>query len=261
VYPISSKGAIPIIRSLVNLTNEIGPEKTFYFNGDGDDTFNRVRKWFDGKEEIRSISRLRGNYKTRFFLKPTGKELGKNFTNSNRQVDSAIRTIRNLIGRVSQYNPEAFANADLMEKMVEIYNNTVHSAFANHYTPAEVQEDFRLEAQYIRECEEQVERIDKFRLLSGFMSYEPGNILLVHLDLGKTGLDMQKRRRNFDELATFVKYEGGNVVCDLFLPYQKFNRVVVPIYYTKKLAKDLDDYKNKYYDMFITTELIGSSAV
>jgi hypothetical protein len=148
-----------------------------------------------------------------------------------------------------------------MSKMVEIYNNTVHSAFANHYTPAEVQEDFRLEAQYIRECEEQVKRIDKFRLLSELMSYEPGSILLVHLDLAKTDLDMQKRRRNFDVLATFVKYEGGNVVCDLFLRYPQFRRVVVPIYYTKKLAKDLADYKNKYYDMFVTNELIGSSAV
>jgi hypothetical protein len=64
---------------------------------------------------------------------------------------------------------------------------------------------------------------------------------------------MQKRRRNFDELAQFVEYKGGNVVCDLLHPYMQFTRVILPIYYTKKLAEDISDYKNKYINMFVDT--------
>jgi hypothetical protein len=149
-----------------------------------------------------------------FYLRPKASQGGYRLTNSYNLIDSVIRTIRNLVGKVSQYNPVAFGDTALMSKVVQIYNNTVHSAFKNKYTPTEVQDDFRLECEYIKECEGELKKVDELRTIKGFNTYEPGTILLVRIPLKKTPYSMQKRRRNFDELATFVKYESGNAVVD-----------------------------------------------
>jgi hypothetical protein len=186
-----------------------------------------------------------------FYLRPKASEGGYRLTNSYNLIDSVIRTIRNLVGKASQYNPAAFGDTALMSKVVQIYNNTVHSAFKNKYTPAEVQDDFRLECDYIRECEEEVKRVDQLRTQKGLNTYEEGSILLVHIPLKKTQYSMQKRRRNFDELAIFVKYESGNAVVDLLHPYATLSGIVIPIYFTKFLASSLDELRQKYGDQFI----------
>jgi hypothetical protein len=138
-----------------------------------------------------------------------------------------------------------------MPKVVQIYNNTVHSAFKNKYTLTEVQDDSRLECEYIKECEEELKRVDELRTIKGFNTYEPGSILLVHIPLKKTPYSMRKRRRNFDELATFVKYESGNAVVDLLHPYPTLNRIVIPICFTKFIANSLEEMRQKYGNQFI----------
>jgi hypothetical protein len=75
---------------------------------------------------------------------------------------------------------------------------------------------------------------------------------LVHIPIEKTPYGFSdKRRRNFDELAKFVKYEGGNAIVDLLHPYRLFSRVIIPLFYTEYIAKDLNEYINKYKDLFI----------
>ncbi|KAA6309340.1 MAG: hypothetical protein EZS28_056531, partial [Streblomastix strix] len=38
-----------------------------------------------------------------------------------------------------------------------------------------------------------------------------GNIITIHLDLKKTAHGFEKQRRQFNEIATFIKFEHGNV--------------------------------------------------
>jgi hypothetical protein len=78
---------------------------------------------------------------------------------------------------------------------------------------------------------------------SGFFKYQPGTILMVHLDLGKTPKSFQKVRRGYEYLAQFVSYKNGNVLVQLLnktlAPEQKI--LEVPIYYTRFVAQS----KNK----------------
>jgi hypothetical protein len=166
-----------------------------------------------------------------------------------------------MIGRVAKNNPLTSGDNDLMERIIEIYSNTVHSAFSNKYTPAQVQDDFRLEAQFTRESHELSENVDKIRLHAGYLNYETGDILMVHLPLEKTNYKFQKRRRNFEELAKFIAYKGPNAEVELLHPYPwespkmpGFSRVIIPIYYTKFLAKTLDEYRQKYNDIFTVND-------
>jgi hypothetical protein len=46
-------------------------------------------------------------------------------------------------------------------------------------------------------------------------SFKRGNILMIHLDLSKTAFSYMKRRRLFNELAEFIEYRNGNLVCKL----------------------------------------------
>ena len=77
----------------------------------------------------------------------------------------------------------------------------------------------------------------------GLLTYKKGNIILVHVDYGKTEKKFDKRRRVFNEIATFLAYSNGNVICKL----QNNKLAQVPIAYTKKVADNYDklsaDYK------------------
>jgi hypothetical protein len=171
-------------------------------------------------------------------------------TNSYNLIDAAVKTIRNLIGRVSEFNPNAFTDNVLIQKIIIVYNNTVHRAFKEKFTPNDVQTDRNLELEYIKWCKIKLDQAEQKRLYGGLLDYQPGNILLIHLPLEKTKLKYNKRRRNFDELATFITYEGGNAVVDLLHPYPKLKRVTIPLFYTRFLATDIKEYGQKYNRMF-----------
>ena len=206
---------------------------------------------------------------------------------AHKTVDSVIRTLRNAFGldnrRLADYN--------LMRQMVNYYNNTPHKSlrFKNfeynfigeydsglekptkyvYYTPSQLQHNIELEWKYIRMMKMKLREINEKQLLKGLLTYQPGNILLVHVDQGKTVKKHEKRRRVFNEIAEFIKYANGNVICKLLKPYENYRKtkvdnesvlelipseknqkIEVPIIYTKFVCKDIsklnDDYKNYF---------------
>jgi hypothetical protein len=150
------------------------------------------------------------------------------FTNENRVVDRAIKTIRDGVGS----DPELLLYYPIVAEILNFYNNTPHSAYKNKFTPLQVQHDRELEAWYIRT--QQLKLFDILQLQQPFMTYKPGDLLLVHLSLAKTQSKFRKQRRNFNELAKFIKYEYGNVMAKLIKTDEE---VILPIYYTKFVSK------------------------
>jgi hypothetical protein len=133
------------------------------------------------------------------------------YINENRVVDRAIKTIKDGCGLdkiVLLYYPE------IVLQIVDYYNNTPHAAYKNKFTPQEVQHDHELEAWYIRT--QQLKLYDTLLQQQDLHKFEFGDIVLIHRPLGKTDEAFKKRRRNFDELATFIRYVDGNVEVKLF---------------------------------------------
>ncbi len=163
------------------------------------------------------------------------------FINKNRIVDRVMRTIRDGFG----LNTEQIRDNNAMQRMVKLYNHTPHSAYNNLFSPIEVQNDFELEAMYIRS---KIAQLHKIKLLhSESYQYVRGNILFVHIDRSKTQDKFTKARRVFDTLAIFHKYFYGNVMVRLMNPIG--NYIVVPIHHTQFAYKSFDDIPPdvKYY--------------
>lgn len=126
---------------------------------------------------------------------------------AHKNVDSVIRTLRNAFGmdnrRIADYN--------LMRQMVNFYNNTPHNSlrFRNYdynedelseyqgsglipptkwiyYSPVQVQNNVDLEWKYIRMMKMKLRKINEKQKLKGLLNYKRGNIILIHLDRGKT---------------------------------------------------------------------------
>jgi hypothetical protein len=149
---------------------------------------------------------------------------------------------------------EKFSDRNAFFEMVKVYNNTVHSAFQNKFTPTEMQENFEREMAYIKTKEKELEDARWMQTWKGNLShYEGGNILLIHIPYEKTRKRFQKQRRNFSTLAHFVQYEGGNAHVKLFKPMMglvtagKLTQfLVIPLYYTKFVAKNEEELEEKY---------------
>jgi hypothetical protein len=171
-------------------------------------------------------------------------------TNSYCIIDSVIRVLRNLLG-------PRFSDRNAFFDMVRLYNNTVHSAFGNKLTPAQVQGDFQIEMEYIKAKQKQLEDVLNRQAVDGNLSsYEPGNIVLVHIPYPKTRKKFQKQRRNFSALATFMRYEGGNAFVKLIknIPglvsaNTETELIVIPLYYTKFVCKNIDELPERFAEM------------
>ena len=173
------------------------------------------------------------------------------FTLHNKMVDVAIKTIRNAIG-YRKLQPKH------MDQLVEYYNNTVHRSIG--CTPAEMQTDPELEYQYIRWCERKLSDSIDAQREQKLLEYQVGNILMVHIDNGKTSDKHEKRRRFFDRLGEFVRYDYGNVVVKLLVKPVRVNtravpkiEVTVPIYHTKYVSKNLATLPKSYNDYYIAS--------
>ncbi|KAA6394934.1 MAG: hypothetical protein EZS28_009540 [Streblomastix strix] len=154
------------------------------------------------------------------------------FTNHNSVVDSVIRTIRNAFGNDS----DKFADNDLMQEMVNMYNETPHSAYENKFTPQQANDNHDIEGIFIRQSQNKLYEIKQQQQKLGLLSFVPGNILMIHLDYSKTGHQFKKQRRNFNELAEFQRYSNGNVVAKLLKPYSDVNIIELPVQYCKLVA-------------------------
>ncbi|KAA6378566.1 MAG: hypothetical protein EZS28_025909, partial [Streblomastix strix] len=146
---------------------------------------------------------------------------GSPYTQHNRVVDSVIRTIRNGFGQDLQ----GFATPSQMQQMVEIYNNTPHLAFMNKFTPKYVQYNRELEGKFIRQKQAQLEQVMIRQQQQNLLNFKNGNILMIHADYVRTNIRFQKQRRQFNELATFITYKNGNVVCKLLNSYDKISEM------------------------------------
>ncbi|KAA6368102.1 MAG: hypothetical protein EZS28_036371 [Streblomastix strix] len=161
---------------------------------------------------------------------------GSPYTQHNRVVDSVIRTIRNGFGQDLQ----GFATPSQMQQMVEIYNKTPHLAFMNRFTPKQVQYDREIEGKFIRQKQAQLEQVMIRQQQQNLLNFKSGNILMIHADYARLPIRFQKQRRQFNELATFINYKNGNVVCKLLNSYDKISVIELPIYYsseTKQIRK------------------------
>jgi hypothetical protein len=118
------------------------------------------------------------------------------FVNKNRVIDRAI-TIRDMLGM----NENFWLDTMFMMEVVEKYNNTKHSAFYSMFTPFEVQFTKDLERYFIKKNQKKLEKIKEMQKESDLTDYEPGNILLIHLDFSKTQDKFNKKRRTFNKLA------------------------------------------------------------
>ncbi|KAA6366995.1 MAG: hypothetical protein EZS28_037479 [Streblomastix strix] len=168
------------------------------------------------------------------------------FTNRNRVVDRVIRTIRDaFIG-------QDMANPKLMQQIVKLYNDKLHSAFDLKYSPSQVNKDEDLEGKYIRS---QMKKLNEAKQSqSQLTKLTKGNIILIHLDLSKTALKFNKQRRQFNELAIFEKYQHGNIICRLLKPYKDIQQVEIPIYFAKKVSDDIENLDDKYKSTFLPNQ-------
>ena len=175
------------------------------------------------------------------------------FTYHNKQVDSVIRTIRNAAGLSNQIlNKNKY-----VQQIVFYYNNTPHKGLpiykdGIHMTPTEMQfgnPDW--EWVYIRQKDKELKEVKERLKKDGYYKYEKYNILMVHLDKGKTQHMFDKKRRNFEDLAIFNRYVNGNVEWYLLTGAPEENHMItVPVFYTKKIAKDKTKIPDEYKHLF-----------
>ena len=222
VYYCAKKSVNHVFASLDKLINK-HPVKSL--RGDGESAF-----------KSHAVSSLLKRHNINFLWND-----GK-FTNHNRIVDCVIKTIRNAIG-YREIKPEQ------LYQIVDYYNNTYHRSI--DCTPAEMQNNPDLEYQYIRWCQQKLNQVLALQDSYGMTRYEKGNILLVHLDKGKTSNKFEKRRTYYDRLGEFIKYVNGNVKIKLltpvrFAPNQVVYETEVPSYHTQFLAKNKESIPEEY---------------
>ena len=176
------------------------------------------------------------------------------FTLHNKIIDVAIKTIRNAIGY-------RILKPGQLQQIVDYYNNTVHKSIG--CTPTQMQNNPDLEYQYIRWCERKLNKALNYQESQKMLSYERGNILMVHVDTGKTTEKMEKRRSFYDRIGEFIEYVHGNVKVKLDVPIRissgsvPVNVIVVPIYHTKLVAKNRASIPANVKDYYVTQAYQG----
>jgi hypothetical protein len=187
-----------------------------YITGDGEKGFNSIllKNWYEAN-------------KITAYFNPS------KFTYHNKLIDVVIKTIRDAIGyrRIS---------VQQLSDIVSYYNNTYHTSI--DCTPLEMMKHPEWEDQYIRYCLKRLSKAEQHQQQAKLLNYQAGDVLLIHLDLSKTADGMQKRRKFWNRIGTFVEYDHGNVRVALEYPVRTANQtlthdVIVPVYFTKMVAR------------------------
>jgi hypothetical protein len=147
------------------------------------------------------------------------------FTYHNKILDRCVRTIRDMLGYRLIRIPDVMA-------AIRQYNNTYHKAI--DCTPTQMMCNPEWENQYIRYCRKKLKWIlfnQRF-----LQNYEHGNILFVHLEFARTSKKFEKQRRFWNRIAVFLRYDHGNVCCQVIGDPILNRSIVIPIYYTKYLC-------------------------
>ena len=269
VEPITFKDEFNVIKVIDRMMND-KHIKIETIKCDGERAFlsNAFKSYCNGDERYQS------NKPSIKFKSPNKIKLvidSSPFTNAHKCVDAVIRTLRNAFGKNTTR-----INNTTMQQMVEWYNNTPHMTLRllnPHYkpfvddeceeyltrrepkyiylTPNQMQNDIDLEWKYIRAKTMELKDVLQQQRMKGLLSYRPGNILLAHIDYGKTQMKHDKRRRVFNELVEFICYERGNVKCKLLNPKIKsFQITTVPVMYTKYVCSSFDSLNDDYRKFF-----------
>ena len=232
VEPIKNKSADEVTR-VINLIRNEKNIPIDHIKGDGETAF--------AGEKVFYLFNAFQN--TRFDASP--------YTFHNKQVDSFIRTLRNAAG----LDERVLTNNNLVQQLVDFYNNTPHNGLPKdkdgiHYTPYEAQNNPDIEWQFIRAMDRKLRDVQKRLHDYGYDKYKKGNILIMHVPKQKTSLAMKKRRRNFDELGMFIKYDKGSVMVKWLTNKNQAAPIRVPIFYTKKIANSMDKIPDRYKKFF-----------
>jgi hypothetical protein len=159
------------------------------------------------------------------------------FTYHNKIVDAVIRTLRNALVEDKYWNG---SHDDIIQQLVAFYNKTWHRSI--NMSPFEMHTDISKEWTYIRKQTEKLNDIKRKQRSNGLHNYKEGQLLAVHLELGKTSDMFSKRRKNFDRTAIFIKYRNGNAVVKLTSPVtisqRKVYNIEIPIYFTFPIIEE-----------------------
>jgi hypothetical protein len=107
----------------------------------------------------------------------------------------------------------------------------------------------------MKENEYKLEEINQKQKEIILKKYEPGNILLIHLDCSKTSSLFTKKRRNFNKLAKFIACDFGSVKCHVYNIQKHIkNPITIPIYYIKYIAENEKSIPEKYKELLHTAK-------
>jgi hypothetical protein len=173
-------------------------------------------------------------------------------------------------------------NSEKVQRVVEWYNMTPHRSLVIGkaiFTPEEVENNKELEGVLIRRNMRLCDYIQEKQRSEGLFAYRKGNVIMVHLDFSRTPWKFMKVRRRFNALAVFIGYIHGDVQCQVFLSgigsitqesvkgrkekedtteieekqYLETSLakpIIVPIYYTKFVCKDITQLPDRYRNYF-----------
>lgn len=147
------------------------------------------------------------------------------YTNKTRIVDRFIRTLRDLyFNTVGNKKISREEQHDLLQQLVTIYNNTEHSSTG--MKPAEM--NYEQEYKYI-ETMTQLDKIQRQKQIKeGLYEFKEGDPIKVFINKAKTSEKFDKKRGNYIHDATFLRYNHGNVICNL-----NDHTIEIPIYWVK----------------------------
>jgi hypothetical protein len=163
----------------------------------------------------------------------------------NKIVDSVIRTIRDGFGANEKDMEDNFK----MQEVVDYLNNSVNRS--TKLTPTEMETYPDLERSWIRHNQELNDDIVAKQRADGLWNYVRGDILLVYV-APTTAEKFKKKRGLFNNLGEFRQYVNGNVELKLLATNEK---IVVPIYFTKFCAKNINSVPNEIRRKIFTARL------
>jgi hypothetical protein len=167
------------------------------------------------------------------------------YTYHGKGLDRCVRTIRDAIGYRN-------LTIDQIQQIVQYYNHTYHIGI--DCSPHEMMQNTDLEWQYIRACQERVRVVNDFYRRAGVSDYRRGNILVLHMDYSKTANRFAKQRRYWNEFGVFIAYEHGNVKVGI-MNNNAMQAVTVPVYYTRKIARDTHDIQPEVLRDYVITPM------
>ena len=134
---------------------------------------------------------------------------GSQHTNHVRIVDRVMKTFRDALG--PDYDNTLFEDYSTVKQLKDYYNDTPHKSlkiYGQYITPTDFMEEPELEFIYIRQCHKKLKKVEENLKQKGLLDMKPGNIVQVAMSYGNTKKSFMKKRRTFNTLAMFIRYQN-----------------------------------------------------